>query len=497
MASSPSDRIVRALTLAAAAAGGLFVVAYAGVAIARLGYPYELEWMEGGMVEHVRRVLAGQPIYAKPSLEFVSFFYPPLYDWAAAVLSSIFGVGFVPLRLLSFASSLGVLALLFRMARRETASAWAGWLAASLFAATYARAGAWFDLARLDSFYLLLLLASLELLAGGAGTVAAAAGGALLAAAFFTKQSAAVVAAGMFAGALLADRKRGVWFAGTAAAIVAAGILALQRATGGWFAYYCFEVPRHHPRLEGGLTLFWTSDVLPALPFAVVLAAAGVVVAVRGPGGGRRLLVPCTAAGMIASSWSVRDVVGAEVNNLLPAFAAISLLAVLGLKRGIPAVQPAAPGSAWRGILAGAAAALLLAQLGWLTYDPRRFVPSAADRAAGDRLVERLKKIDGEVFIPHHGYLARLAGKRAYAHTLAMDNLYLDDTGPARRDLEAEMRQALAEKRFGAVIMESDGRYGVAILNSYEAREALFDSPDVFWPVCGGRLRPEALCLPR
>jgi hypothetical protein len=28
-------------------------------------------------------------------------------------------------------------------------------------------------------------------------------------------------------------------------------------------------------------------------------------------------------------------------------------------------------------------------------------------------------------------------------------------------------------------------------------RENLFDSPDVFWPVTGGHLRPEALCLPK
>jgi len=72
--------------------------------------------------------------------------------------------------------------------------------------------------------------------------------------------------------------------------------------------------------------------------------------------------------------------------------------------------------------------------------------------AAGDRLVDRLGAIEGDVFVPHHGYLARLAG----------------------------MRTALAEKRFAAVLLESDGRYGVAILNSYDVREALFESPDVF-----------------
>ena len=78
-----------------------------------------------------------------------------------------------------------------------------------------------------------------------------------------------------------------------------------------------------------------------------------------------------------------------------------------------------------------------------------------------------------------------------------MDNVFLDDDGPARRDLEAGLLQALDTKRFSAVLLESDGRYGPVILKSYEIRESLFAAPDVFWPVTGGRLRPEALCLPR
>jgi hypothetical protein len=105
--------------------------------------------------------------------------------------------------------------------------------------------------------------------------------------------------------------------------------------------------------------------------------------------------------------------------------------------------------------------------------------------------------VGGEVFIPHHGYLARRAGKPETAHTLAMDNVFLDDQGPARRDLETEVRLALSAKRFGAAVIESDGRYTPWILEGYEPRARLIDRPDAFWPVSGGRLRPETLALPR
>ena len=101
------------------------------------------------------------------------------------------------------------------------------------------------------------------------------------------------------------------------------------------------------------------------------------------------------------------------------------------------------------------------------------------------------------MFIPHHAYLARLAGKSGSAHTLAMDNVFLDDAGPRREELAGEMIGAMRARRYAAVVMENDGRYKEAILEGYAPSERLFDSPDVFWPVTGGRLRPEVLCLPR
>jgi 4-amino-4-deoxy-L-arabinose transferase-like glycosyltransferase len=459
-----------------------YVVAYVVVALLRLRYPYELEWMEGGMAEHVRRILDGRPLYAKPSLEFVSFLYPPLYAGVAAVVSWVVGPGMAPLRLVSFLSSLGVFALLYRIVQQETGSRLAAAAAVGIFAATYDRVGGWLDLARLDSLYLLLLLAAIALLRSATSAVRAAGAGLALGAAFFTKQSALVVAVPLAVAALAAGVRRGVWFTAAAAAAIGGGTVLLERASGGWFGYYCFELPSRHPRLAGAGLSFWTVDLLPLAP-AVVLAAWLVGKRVRGRRDG--WTVPAAAAGMIASSWSVRTMVGAEVNNLLPAYAAVAMLAACGL------------GSIERLDGAWAARAAMLVQLAVLVYDPRHHLPTAADRAAGDALVRRIASIPGEVFIPHHGYLARDAGKRAYAHTLAMDNVFLDDEGPARRDLEGELVRALAEKGFGAVLMESDGRYGEAILAGYEPRAPLFDDAGVFWPVTGGRLRPEVLCLPR
>jgi hypothetical protein len=156
-------------------------------------YPYELEWMEGGMVAHVGRVLAGRPLYAPPSLEFVSFLYPPGYYLAAAAVAKLTGLGFFPLRLLSFLSSLSTFAVIVTLAKRETESWTHGLVAAGVFAATYVRAGGWLDLARLDSFYVLLLLGSILALRHATFRGGEVLAGLLFAAAFFTKQSAVVV----------------------------------------------------------------------------------------------------------------------------------------------------------------------------------------------------------------------------------------------------------------------------------------------------------------
>ncbi len=126
----------------------LFPAAYLGVAVLRLSYPFELEWLEGGCLDHVGRVLDGKKLYGPPSLEFVPFIYTPLYYYVAALVAGIVGFGFLPLRLVSFAASLGCLGCIYLVVRRETLDRFPAVLAACLFAATYRASGGWLDLAR-------------------------------------------------------------------------------------------------------------------------------------------------------------------------------------------------------------------------------------------------------------------------------------------------------------------------------------------------------------
>src|SRR6185295_13663189 len=132
---------------------------YLCVAILRLRYPFELEWLEGATLDHVRRVLTDAPLYARPSLEFTAFTYPPLYYYLAA-LGLRFGVnGFIAMRAVSIAASGGAFVLIYLLVRGESGRRIA-FVSAGLFVATYSLSGAWLDLGRVDSLYLCLALAA-------------------------------------------------------------------------------------------------------------------------------------------------------------------------------------------------------------------------------------------------------------------------------------------------------------------------------------------------
>ena len=154
-------RPLRLLWGAVVALALAYPIAYVAIALLRAGYPFELEWMEGGVVDVVRHLLAGQPLYGPPSLAFTSFTYPPLYFYLGTLVSRVVGVGFTPLRLLSFATSLGTLTLIYATVRHASTRRIPALLATCLFAASYRESGAWFDLARVDSLYVCAMAAGI------------------------------------------------------------------------------------------------------------------------------------------------------------------------------------------------------------------------------------------------------------------------------------------------------------------------------------------------
>jgi hypothetical protein len=61
-----------------------FVALYVYTAALRVTYPFDLEWEEGAFMDHVLRVVHGDPIYVRPSLDFTPFIYTPGYYYVGA-----------------------------------------------------------------------------------------------------------------------------------------------------------------------------------------------------------------------------------------------------------------------------------------------------------------------------------------------------------------------------------------------------------------------------
>jgi hypothetical protein len=109
--------------LAAAVTALAHILTYVQVAVTRIPFPFTLEWMEGGSLVQVSRILSGELLYVRPSMDFIPQVYPPLFFYVAALASEFLGTSFAALRLVSFLSSLAILILIGLIVQRASRSA--------------------------------------------------------------------------------------------------------------------------------------------------------------------------------------------------------------------------------------------------------------------------------------------------------------------------------------------------------------------------------------
>jgi hypothetical protein len=156
-------RRLLALPTLALGAAVIFSGMYFVAAIPRVFYPYDLDFIEDGLLMTALRVANGQAVFLPPNAEFVPHVYMPLYTWLGGLLFKVTGPGFAPLRLLSLTATIATAALIYGIARRESNLPWVGPACAGLFLGGYRIVGFWYELARVDSLYMMLVLAGLAL----------------------------------------------------------------------------------------------------------------------------------------------------------------------------------------------------------------------------------------------------------------------------------------------------------------------------------------------
>lgn len=488
-----SHPALRSLVIIASIAA---VAVYLFVAFLRIRYPYELEWMEGGMVDHVARLMRGQPLYVRPSLDFTPFIYPPLFYYVSAGAAWIFGLGFFPLRFVSLVCSLGAFVLTAAIVRRETRSWTASAASVGVLAASFPASGAWFDVGRVDSLLMLLLLGVLWIVLRLRNAYGACAAALVLSLAFLTKQSALVFAPAAALILALSAVRLAVLFASTFAALVVASAWMLDRSTDGWYGFYTFAVVRGHAIAHEMHAVFWRDELLRPCAFGVMLTVAFAITPRVRPPVSSRVPLAIAIAALVLMSWLSRIHSGGWVNVLIPAHMAIALGSGLGVHALLEQPsQGAARRSAWLGVT------MLLLQLAVLAYDPRRLLPTAADKAEGDRFITRLRNLPGDVLLTHHGYLPSLAGKRTFAHHMAVIDVMRStaDVAHAKQSLRDEFEAALREHRFTTIVIDNADPPCLPFIERYYRPESHwpYGSHDTWFPRTGAHIRPDLVFVPR
>ncbi|MDW8280162.1 MAG: hypothetical protein RMK29_00530 [Myxococcales bacterium] len=456
----------------AGAAAGVFL----WISLQRIAYPYDLEWMEGGMLCHALRLLRGQPIYVPPSVEFVPHLYTPLYPALVAGLGRLTGdVGYLAARSISLLSFVGALGIGAWLAARAGGSAALGLAAMGLPLAAFPLTGGFYDLARSDSLQLLLTVGGAALAWHGRGRHALMLLAAVvLVAAFLAKQSAAPLIAATGAALLCTRRRTALTLAVAGGVLFAATVLLLNTASDGWFWTYIFRLHQAHAFysrrafVETPLLLArWLGPALLLLPWALFVRSRG----------GQELLyvIWLGLAGVLAACLGF-GTQWAHSNAYIPGvfFPAIAVGAAAGrLSSGSGALPP-------RRLAAGGILALsivLLLHQAYASRSPSAHLPTANDRAAGDALLARLRAAPGEVLIPFHPFYGHLAGKRTYLHRMGIWDVHGTIAGPVRG-----LAEAIRERRFALIIFDDKVEWTwhdwPGVLEHYQIAER-FSGPQV------------------
>jgi len=431
-----------------------YLLAYVAIALLRVNYPFDLEWMEGATADHVHRILTGQRIYVPPSLAFTPFLYPPLYYYVSAVVSLVTGMSLLPLRLVSLASSIGCLWLVYRLTARETGRRYIGLVATGMFAATYRIGGAWLDIARVDSLFLLLFLGAVYLVRFHASTRSWAAAGALLALSALTKQTALMLALPLILYTAIVDWRRAATFLVAFCGVFGLVTLGLNLWQEGWYLSYTVGLPAHVnaaagvPIVSRASLRVWRRDFLAAMPLAAVLGGASLVVRTR-YFTRVTLFYVVLAIGLVGSAWISRLHQGAYDNVLIPAYLSFAVLLALAVN-DIPEL---ATGDGHLGLRMFMGVVCLIQFVG-LAYDPRVQIPTRRNTELYQRLMQVMRKVDGEVYLADHGFFPILAGKTSHAQTRAVFDIELSVDRGIEGPLSKELRTAFEQRRFSLIILD-------------------------------------------
>jgi hypothetical protein len=477
-------QLKRWLGYTVAALSILLVLLFLDTAWHRLRYPYELEELEGAMFLFVRRVFLGGSVYVKPSLDFMPYMYPPAYYYAAAAMAHLTGMTMAALRLTSIVSTVGCFGMIYALVYREVRQHVPAMAAVGAYAGCYIVCQSWFDLGRLDSFFILTVLIAMYATRNWHPVIAAL----FWIVSMQAKQSVAPAAFLMLC-CYGRDWKRTLPGLATFAVGAGAVFLWLNHATHGWYRFYVFQVPKANADIKiHSLVLFPFQGILQPFGLVVLVIAAAALWTrpslQRLPT--RFYLAACSLIPLFC--WIAAHG-GSTANVGMPIYALLAVLFGISLGRlfrllGDVDLSFALPMTAMLLLVA-------CVQLAMGIYNPGDVLMTS--KGAQPRLnlvVASIRATPGTVFVTEHPYYAFLAGKEPTADLVSLhDSMRV--AGATHAELMAETRAALEGDRYGTLFLDARGTKKIdGVLNDWTAWHSLFCSPAEVIPGAAA-LRPD------
>ncbi|HZC43326.1 MAG TPA: hypothetical protein VE195_04070 [Acidobacteriaceae bacterium] len=439
-------RIEALLALLASVPIALFLAA----ALGRLWYALPLEQLEGSMLLAAERVAHGQPIYVRPNFTFIPYMYAPAYYYVSGWAVRLLGPRFLALRLVSLLSTCASMAIIYffvfldapgKQSRRHLAAL----AAAGLYAAGYPWTREWFDLGRLDSFYILLLLLALlstrylhPIFAAAVWTLA-----------FLAKQTIFPVALIMLCVEWKRPRRLLLGI-GSFLLMTAVCIRLLDHATGGWFWFYAFTVPHANSDLWLRPAFFYVPSQLIA-PFGVALlisAAAWIWTRPSLASFRTRFYLLATIA-LFGLCWFLQAHAGATANTPMPAYAILAVIFGISFAR-LDAAFAFGSREVARVFLLAAVAIPLVS---WV-YNPHDFMPRRELIRSQEELVSWLRIFPGDVFLSSNPYEGVLAGKQWHPDNAALHDALRPELPGVSSAVRAKVAEEIDQTQLDAIVLD-------------------------------------------
>jgi hypothetical protein len=502
-ANNPS-KIILILNIILICIAGVYVLSFLFVALSRMSYPFDLEWTEGGALIQTQRLLSDQPLYVRPSVDYVPYVYPPLYFYLAAGVSSIVGFSFFALRLVSFTATLGCYLVIFFFVKKETSSSLAGIVGLGLFAAMYYLVGTFFDIGRVDMVALVFFMLAAYLVRFHFSPIGAVFTGLLITLSFQTKQSAVPMFMPLLVYAYLSNKKATLILIGIVLAAMIVSIAYLNRTTDGWYGFYTTELLSHQSLREDMIPKFFSQDIFSRLPLIGFLGVFFFLYQQPSTSDKwkSKLFIFSLIMGTLGWAWLQLIHQGAYVNIFIPVYFSFAILFGLVFHEFRLLVKTADTKQA--SIIYTSFSLIFALQLVSLWYDPISQIPTKEDYTAGESVLHTIRASKGDVLLPDHPYLLVMAGKKPTAHTPAVRIVMrIDDISVCSecQQLLEDYQDAIYNGRYSMAILDrrfdptDDGLYVFLpddFTDYYLPAEPLaFEDSEVFNSVTGLKSRPE------